>query len=468
MIMSEYMKKITVVCAFLCVYVFAMAQDSKTDVYVPPVEPGVRATIEKWQELKFGLFIHWGIYSQLGCVESWSLVPGDIDWQMRSRRERGMTYFEYLKFYEQTKTTFNPLDFDPSKWAAAAKYAGMKYVIFTTKHHDGFCMFDTDQTDYKITSPQCPFHKSPRANIAKEIFDAFRAEDFMTGAYFSVPDWHNDDYWWRMFPPKSTAPNYDAVRHPEKWEAYQNFFNAQIDELTDGTYGEIPLLWLDLATAPGESGAVVDWERAAKTLRNNQQNAMMVARGIHGIYENYRTPEQEMPDKALDYPWESCYTMTYSWAYRPGLEYKTTRTILGMLVKIVTRGGNFLLNVGPKPDGTLEDIAYERLHDIGDWMQINSEGIYGTRPIAPYQVGDVYFSRKGDSVYAFYIAPEEEDSIPETINIGDFIPSGRVTMLGTKNALSWKKTPEGTVVTIPASLRKALPCDYIWCLKFTM
>lgn len=466
--MSEYMKKITVVCAFLCVYVFAMAQDSKTDVYVPPVEPGVRATIEKWQELKFGLFIHWGIYSQLGCVESWSLVPGDIDWQMRSRRERGMTYFEYLKFYEQTKTTFNPLDFDPSKWAAAAKYAGMKYVIFTTKHHDGFCMFDTDQTDYKITSPQCPFHKSPRANIAKEIFDAFRAEDFMTGAYFSVPDWHNDDYWWRMFPPKSTAPNYDAVRHPEKWEAYQNFFNAQIDELTDGTYGEIPLLWLDLATAPGESGAVVDWERAAKTLRNNQQNAMMVARGIHGIYENYRTPEQEMPDKALDYPWESCYTMTYSWAYRPGLEYKTTRTILGMLVKIVTRGGNFLLNVGPKPDGTLEDIAYERLHDIGDWMQINSEGIYGTRPIAPYQVGDVYFSRKGDSVYAFYIAPEEEDSIPETINIGDFIPSGRVTMLGTKNALSWKKTPEGTVVTIPASLRKALPCDYIWCLKFTM
>jgi len=465
--MSEYMKKITVVCALLCVFVFAMAQEGGTDVYVPPVEPGVQATIEKWQDMKFGLFIHWGIYSQLGCVESWSLVPGDIDWQMRSRRERGMTYFEYLKFYEQTKTTFNPLDFDPSKWAAAARYAGMKYVIFTTKHHDGFCMFDTDQTDYKITSLQCPFHKSPRANIAREIFDAFRAEDFMTGAYFSVPDWHHDDYWWRMFPPKSTAPNYDAVRHPEKWEAYQNFFNAQIDELTNGTYGEIPLLWLDLATAPAESGAVVDWERAAKTLRNNQPDAMMVARGVHGIYENYRTPEQEMPDKALDYPWESCYTMTYSWSYRPGLEYKTTRTILGMLVKIVTRGGNFLLNVGPKPDGTLEDIAYERLHDIGDWMQVNSEGIYGTRPIAPYQVGDVYFSQKGGSVYAFYIAPEGEDSIPETVNLGDFIPSGRVTMLGTGTALSWKKTPEGTVVTIPASLRKALPCDYIWCLKFT-
>ena len=460
------MKRFFVIAALLCASVSAMAEEEKIDAYVPPVEPEVQATIDKWQDMKFGLFIHWGIYSQLGCVESWSLVPGDIDWQMRSRRERGMDYFEYLKFYEQTKTTFNPLNFDPSKWAEAAKYAGMKYVVFTTKHHDGFCMFDTAQTDYKITSEQCPFHTSPKANIAKEIFEAFRAEDFMTGAYFSVPDWHHNDYWWRMFPPRNTSLNYDASRHPEKWAAYQDFFNAQIDELTCGTYGDIPLLWLDLATAPSETGAVVDWERAANTARKNRPGAMIVARGLHNVYENYRTPEQQMPDKALDYPWESCYTMTYSWSYRPGLEYKSSQTILDMLVKIVTRGGNFLLNVGPKPDGTLEDIAYERLHDIGDWMKINSEGIYGTKPIAPYQVGDVYFSRKDDAVYAFYLAPEGENSIPETINIGEFTPSGKVTMLGSKTALSWKKTADGTVVSIPASLRKAQPCNYIWCLKF--
>lgn len=460
------MKKILVMTALLCAFVSAKAEEEKSDAYIPPAEPEVQATIDHWQDLKFGLFIHWGIYSQLGCVESWSLVPGDLDWQMRSRRERGMDYFEYLKFYEQTKTTFNPLAFDPSKWAAAAKYAGMKYVVFTTKHHDGFCMFDTAQTDYKITSEQCPFHTSPRANIAKEIFDAFRAEDFMTGAYFSVPDWHHNDYWWRMFPPMSTSLNYEAARHPEKWAAYQDFFNAQIDELTCGTYGDIPLLWLDLADAPSKMGATVDWERAANTARKNRPGAMVVARGMHNIYENYRTPEQEMPDKALDYPWESCYTMTYSWSYRPGLEYKSTQTILDMLVKIVTRGGNFLLNVGPKPDGTLEDIAYERLHDIGDWMKVNSEGIYGTKPIAPYQTGDVYFSRKDGAVYAFYLAPEGENSIPETINIGDFVPSGKVTMLGTKASLSWKKTSEGTIVKIPASLRKSLPCDYVWCLKF--
>jgi len=452
--------------ALLCAFFSAMAEDDKPVAYVPPVEPGVQATIEKWQDLKFGLFIHWGIYSQLGCVESWSLVPGDLEWQMRSRKERGMDYFEYVKFYEQTKTTFNPLNFDPSKWASAAKYAGMRYVVFTTKHHDGFCMFDTAQTDYKITSEQCPFHKSPRANIAKEIFDAFRAEDFMTGAYFSVPDWHHNDYWWRMFPPKSTSLNYDAKLHPEKWAAYQDFFNAQIDELTNGTYGEIPLLWLDLATVTKAANAEVDWARAANTLRKNQPNAMIVGRGLRNIYENYRTPEQQMPDKALDYPWESCYTMTYSWSYRPGLEYKSTQTILDMLVKIVTRGGNFLLNVGPKPDGTLEDIAYERLHDIGDWMQVNSDGIYGTKPIAPYQKDDVYFSQKDGSVYAFYLAPEGENSIPEIINIGEFVPAGKVTMLGTNKTLSWKSTPDGTIVTIPSSIRKAQPCNYIWCLKF--
>ena len=458
---------LTLLCAFS---VAAQAQDSSSTSsgYVPPAEADVQANIEQWQDLKFGMFIHWGTYSQLGCVESWSLIPGDIDWQMRSRRDRGMGYFEYLKFYEQMKTTFNPLDFDPAKWAAAAKDAGMKYMVFTTKHHDGFCMFDTAQTDYKITSSECPFHTSPRANIAKEVFEAFRAEGIMTGAYFSVPDWHHDDYWWRMFPPRNTSVNYDPARHPEKWAAYQDFFNAQIDELTCGVYGDIPLLWLDLADAPAKEGAVVDWERAASTLRKNRPGAMMVARGLHNIYENYRTPEQEMPSEALDYPWESCYTMTYSWAYRPGLTYKSTQTILDMLVKIVTRGGNFLLNVGPKPDGTLEDVAYERLRDIGAWMKVNSEGIYGTRAIAPYQVGDVYFSSKADTVYAFCLAPEGENTIPAAINIGPFVPSGRVTMLGSDKPLRCKQTPEGTVVTIPESLRRSLPCDYVWCLKFAI
>ena len=135
--------------------------------YIPPVEEDVKARLAEWQDLKFGMFIHWGAYSQWGVVESWSLAPDDVSWQYRARSERNMDYFEYLNAYEHLKDTFNPVKFDPGKWADAAKYAGMKYVVFTTKHHDGFCMFDTHQTDYKVTDEGCAFHSDPRANIAK-------------------------------------------------------------------------------------------------------------------------------------------------------------------------------------------------------------------------------------------------------------------------------------------------------------
>ena len=149
-------------------------------------------------DYKFGLFMHWGTYSQWGVVESWSICPEDEGWTQR-RGPYSANYFEYKKAYENLQTTFNPQNFHPEKWVDAAKNAGMKYVVFTTKHHDGFCMFDTKQTDYKITSPKTPFSTNARSNVAKEIFSAFRKENFLIGAYFSKPDWHNENYWWPTF-----------------------------------------------------------------------------------------------------------------------------------------------------------------------------------------------------------------------------------------------------------------------------
>ena len=291
-----------------------------------------------------------------------------------------------------------------------------------------------------------------------------------TGAYFSIPDWHSNDFWWRMFPPKSTRANYIAANHPEKWAAFQDYIAAQLGELTSGEYGDLMLMWYDMPVSDDSKEAKYDWERFAKVVRGNQPGMIMVARGQHTIYENYQTPEQTIPEKALDYPWESCVTMTYSWSYRPGLEYKSTATILTMLVQIVSRGGNFLLNVGPKPDGTLEDTAYERLHDIGDWMRVNSEGIYGTKAVEPYQDGQVYYTAKGDYVYAYYVPEDENNAVlPAQLEIPSFVPvtSRGVTMLGSKQVLKWKKAADGKgmVVTIPESLRKKLPCEHIWCLK---
>jgi alpha-L-fucosidase len=226
-------------------------------------------------------------------------------------------------------------------------------------------------------------------------------------------------------------------------------------------------MWYDMPVTDDSEEAEYDWDRFAKVVRGNQPGMIMVARRQHTIYENYQTPEQTIPDKALDYPWESCVTMTYSWSYRPDLEYKSTRELLTMLVQIVSRGGNFLLNVGPGPDGTLEQTAYDRLREIGDWMQVNSEGIYATKAIAPYQDGKVYYTAKGDYVYAFYIA-EEGESLPAELTVPSFVPvsSKGVTLLGSKKALKWqKKADGGVVVTIPESLRKNAPCSHIWCLK---
>ena len=455
--------KVIAIAAILSAATLALsAEESKK--YTAPSEPEVLQAIEQWQDLKFGMFIHWGTYSVTGVIESWSLNPGEQEWIYKHRK--GMSYQEYTEFYEGLQTKFNPVNFNPDKWAAAAKDAGMKYVVFTTKHHDGFNMFDTKQNDYKITSEKCPFHSNPKANIAKEIFEAFRNQGVLPGAYFSIADWYNDDYWWDFFPPKNSSPNYPLDKFPEKWNKFLDFMNAQVDELTNGDYGDLQMMWWDLAGAvPADV-----YDRLVKTARKNQPDIMVVARGIGGIYENYVTPEQTIPEKALDYPWESCITMTHSWSYRPGAKYKPTREILDMLVQIVSRGGNLLLNVGPRPDGTLEETAYERLAEIGKWMKVNSKGIYGSKAYSTCQDGKVYFTRKDDKVYAYYMADKDETEMPAEICFHGVTPASKtVNMLGCRQALKWTGDGNGGVrVIIPESIRKNPPCDHIWCIEIQL
>lgn len=452
-------KRLSLTAILLLPSLFLLAQ------YVTPAEEEVRKSVAEWQDLKFGMFIHWGPYSQWGVVESWSICPEDVEWQKKARKDA--PYLEYVLKYEHLKDTFNPVNFDPDKWAAAAEYAGMKYVVFTTKHHDGFCMFDTHQTDYKVTDEGCAFHSNPKANIAKILFDAYRAHGIKTGAYFSIPDWHNDDYWWRIFPPGSRYMNYDIGSYPEKWARYQDYVASQLSELTSGEYGDISLLWFDMPISDPDRKFRYDWDRFGSVVRASNPGIIMVARGMRNNYENYFTPEQKIPETALAYPWESCITMSNGWSYRFEPKYKSLHTLLSMLVKIVSRGGNLLLNVGPSPDGTLDDAAYDRLRGIGDWMKVNSEGIYGTKSVEPYQKDNVYFTSKGGYVYGFYVPEEDNAVLPEQVNLGDFVPvsSRGVTLLGNGKALRWKKTADGVIVNIPDSVRKNLPCGNIWCFK---
>ncbi len=455
----------------------AAAQEQVERSYVPPRDPLVLEKLSQWQDLKFGLFMHWGPYSQWGVVESWSLCPEDEGWTRR-RGPFAADYFEYKRAYEALSRTFNPIKFQPEKWAAAARKAGMNYVVFTTKHHDGFCMFDTRQTSYRITDPGTPFSKHPRSNITREIFEAFRHEGFWVGAYFSKPDWHSEHYWWPYFPPKDRNVNYDPARYPERWSAFKQFTYSQIEELMTG-YGPVDILWLDggWVRPRGHGDAVhgtaynqdIDIPRIARMARQHQKGLIIVDRSVGGEFENYTTPEQKVPGQVLTHPWETCMTMGRSWSYVPGDKYKPARQLVAHLITIVSRGGNYLLNIGPGPEGDWDPSAYARLEEVGDWLATNGEAIYGTRPAEPSSYGAIRFTRSksGDVVYAFLISEKDEVELPASIAIPKF-GAGRITeisLLGTEERLQWEEQGQTVKITVPAGLKSRSPLRYAATLR---
>jgi alpha-L-fucosidase len=436
--------------------------------YVPPSDPLVSAKLEQWQDLKFGLLMHWGPYSQWGVVESWSICPEDEDW-CRRRPEHGATYNEYVKNYEALQTTFDPVKFDPDHWARAAKEAGMKYVVFTTKHHDGFCMFDTKLTDYKVTSPSCPFHDDPRADIAKHVFDAFRTEGLWTGAYFSKPDWHCPYYWWPYFPPKDRNVNYLPTRYPERWQQFKDFTSGQIEELMT-RYGKMDILWLDGGQVRPLStvDTSVSWQKAilidqdidmasiAAMARKHQPGLLVVDRTVGGEYENYVTPEGHVPDADLGVPWETCMPMGTSWSWVPNEQYKSTDEIIRTLVSVVSRGGSLLLNVAPGPDGQLDSTAYVRLKEVGEWMKVNGEAVYGTRPSrynAPTAAlgssEKVMSSRSGEEKHIMYVFLDGS-SAEVRMDMHALRRAPEVKLLGSTSQLKWQKITATGVIVIPA------------------
>ncbi len=476
---ASFIRKFSLLIVILCCSFPVMAQHDYDEPFIPETDLLVVKNLDQWQDLKFGFMMHWGAYCQWGVVESWSICSEDVPWCER-RGPYAHNYVEYKKHYEMLPQTFNPVKFNPDKWAQAAKDAGMKYVVFTTKHHDGFCMYDTKYTDYKITDASVPFHTQAKADITKEVFQSFSKQGFMIGAYFSKPDWHHPDYWAPDWATPNRNVNYNTRKHPERWERFKEFTYNQIEELMTN-YGKVDILWLDggqvcpfrseaeekKAAERGLWNQDIDMANIAKMARNHQPGLIVVDRTVTGPYENYRTPEQQIPDKPLPYPWETCMTMASSWSYVPDDTYKPTQQIIHMLVDIVAKGGNYLLNVGPGPDGEFHDQAYQRLKEIGAWMKVNGDAIYGTHPKAPYKQDKVcYTSKKDGSLYGIYLADEGEN-MPAVVLLKGITAdrNARVNILGIKGNCKWKQTNDGIQVTIPENARKNPPSLYAWAIK---
>ncbi|MCL5278371.1 MAG: alpha-L-fucosidase, partial [Planctomycetes bacterium] len=428
----------------------AYPKETPDGVTTNETDPLVWDKLDRFQDWKFGFMMHWGIYSQWGCIESWPLVEAD-KWarpdDLPPWTERGKDFERFCRDYVALNKTFNPQKFDVSKWVAAAKDAGMKYVVFTTKHHDGFCMFDTKQTDFRTTDAACPFHTNPKADVVKEVFNTFRAEGFGIGAYYSKSDWHHPGYWSPEWPHKDRNVNYDTGKYPDKWATFVDFTYNIVQELMTN-YGPVDILWLDggQVRPPKQD---INMPRLAAMARSHQPGLLVVDRTVGGRYENYRTPEQEVPEKAMPYVWETCMTMATQWSYKPDDKYKSTRQLIHLLVNIVAKGGNFLVNVGPNADGELPEPALERMKEIGQWMRINGDAIYGTRPIPPYKVGPVCLTKKGEKLYAICLAEEGQTALPERIQIPPIKAAKSVKLLGSKTAVAWTVTPEGLSVAVP-------------------
>ncbi|GLR15639.1 alpha-L-fucosidase [Portibacter lacus] len=460
--------------------------------YVPETDPLVLEKLDEWQDIKFGLLMHWGTYSQWGIVESWSLCPEEYGWCERKMGSNPDDYNTYKAEYEGLQKTFNPTKFNPDQWAKAANNAGMKYVIFTTKHHDGFCMFDSKYTDYKITSDDCPFATNPRSNVTKEIFEAFRKKDMWTGAYFSKPDWNVESYWDPKYPPKDRNVNYEPEANPERWQEYVDFTqNQMLELLTD--YGKVDILWLDggwVSKKPksvltswyddqlknSESGYIktreinqdIKIDEFVKKARAKQPGLLVVDRAVHGKNQNYLTPENRIPEKALPYPWESCIISGGGWSHTKNAKYMSGREGVQTLVDIVAKGGNLLLNIAPTPEGEWQQGAYDLLAEFGKWMDVNSEGIYESNTLAPFKEKNICMTQKENgNTYFFYMAEEDEKNMPSKISVESHQPAAgsEVTLLGYDQPLKWMKEKAGFSVEIPTTLQENPPADYVWTIK---
>lgn len=352
-----------------------------------------------YTDARFGMFIHWGLYA----------IPARGEWIRSTERIPKEDYMRY--FYE-----FDPVDYDPKKWAKAAKEAGMKYAVLTAKHHDGFCLFDSKYTDFKSTNTKCG------RDLVREYLEAFRAEGLRVGLYFSLLDWYHEDY-----------PHYGDQHHPMRddpaysnenrhFDRYVEYLHNQVRELcTD--YGKLDILWFDFSYGEGpdamrgekwKATQLVDMVRTLQPGVIIDNRLEVSGEGFGSLWEgnptpyhgDFVSPEQIIPPNGLldkngkDLIWEACVTMNGNWGYcQNDRFFKPASMLIKKLVECVSKGGNLLLNVGPDARGNIPEESLSILSDIGVWMKQNGKSIYGCGKAGMPKPDQGRITRKGNKLY---------------------------------------------------------------------
>jgi alpha-L-fucosidase len=397
-----------------------------------------------WNHDRFGLFIHWGLYSVL--EGAYGNTTTDAEWIMQNQQ---IPVHEYEKLQQR----FNPVKFDAKEWARIAKEAGVGYVVITTKHHDGFDLFDSKVSAYSVMNT--PFHR----DIMRELSAAVRGEGLKMGWYHSIMDWHHPDY----IPPRPWNPTQGGQQTLDKYDAY---LKEQVRALLTN-YGPISVMWFDGQWEPTWNQTY--GQELANLCRTCQPNIIInnrVSRPESADIGDYMTPEQFIPENGFPgQDWESCITMNDHWGYcAADHNWKSTEDLIKTLIETSSKGGNLLLNVGPRPDGTFPPESVERLKEIGAWLKVNGESIYGTTasimPHLSWGRSTTRFSKRRTEVY-LHIYRWLTDGLDMPTS-GPFLVDGLHGKIQSAHVLgggklTWKETPEGTVLDLPDRPQGLIP-----------
>lgn len=353
------MKKIIVFAGIILLILGCNSNSEQTEKDETTLKQDER--MEWWRDARFGMFIHWGLYAEPAGEWKGERIPGISEWIM-ARAEIPVAE------YEKLAGNFNPVNYDAEAWVKLAKEAGMKYIVITSKHHDGFAMFDSEASDYNIVDAT-PFGRDP----LKELAEACKKHDIKLGFYYSqAQDWHEPGGTYHNI--EQGEPHWDPDL---KREPLMNYINGkavpQVKEILEN-YGGLDILWWDTPRGMTEEAA-----NALKAVADEYPDMLQNNRLYRPWPGDFSTPEQHIPPTGLDYDWEVCMTMNTSWGYKwYDNNWKSPETLIRMLVDIASKGGNFLLNVGPTALGEIPDSSIIRLQRIGEWMAKNGESIYET------------------------------------------------------------------------------------------